>query len=67
VHTAQEASWKWGFDHVYPLLFDLYYLLRTKVLSDIPNLSEPGLISAGFQWMGSTPTEFQEAFCMAYL
>jgi len=26
------------------------------------HLSEPGLISAGFQWTGSTPAGFQEAF-----
>jgi len=27
-----------------------------------PILSEPGWISAGFQWTGSTPAGFQEAF-----
>jgi len=26
------------------------------------NVSEPGWISAGFQWMGSTPAVFHEAF-----
>jgi len=32
-----------------------YYLIFT-------HLSEPGLISAGFQWTGPTPAGFQEAF-----
>ena len=32
-----------------------YFLIFT-------HLSEPGLISAGFQWTGSTPAGFQEVF-----
>ena len=32
--SAQEASWKRGFDPVYLLLFNLNHSLRTKVLSD---------------------------------
>ena len=33
-------------------------LLWTKLLSDFTNLSEPGSISAGFQWSGSIPAGF---------
>jgi len=29
------------------------------------HLSEPGLISSGFQWTGSTPDGFQQAFRLA--
>jgi len=48
---------------VYTLLFDLYHSLQTNVhFSFVLILSEPGLISAGFQWTGSTPAGFQEAF-----
>ena len=35
-----------------------YFLVSTPAS---PNTNEPGLISAGFQWTGSTPAGFQEA------
>ena len=35
LNTVQEASWWWDFDPVYIILFDLYYQLRTNVLSNL--------------------------------
>jgi len=58
--TVKEASWRWGFDPVYTLLFDLYYELGTHVLSRCVSLmGEMGSISAGFQWMGLKPARSQ--------
>jgi len=58
---AQETSWKWGFNPVYTLLFDLYHWLQTTLLSRFVSLmSEPGSIFDGFQRTGSTPTGFRE-------
>ena len=48
--------------------------IHISCLQFIPNyfpnftyLSEPGLISAGFQWMGLTPARFQEAFRAVFM
>ena len=54
-------------DAVFSTPYTLFCLIFTidSELIDFPfftYLSEPGLIPAGFQWTGSTPAEFQEAF-----
>jgi len=43
-----------------PLTIRKYFLICT-------HSSEPGLISAGFQWTGSTPTGFRKAFRAVYV
>jgi len=61
-----------GFRPRVPLLFDLCHQLQNSLICTISSeiastfifthLSEPVLTSAGFQWTGSTPAGFQEAF-----
>jgi len=45
-----------------PFCFICTISSELKYFLIITHLSEPGLISAGFRWTGSTPTRFQEAF-----
>jgi len=40
---------------------------KLKYFPNFTYLSEPGLISAGFQWTGSTPARFQEAFRAVFI
>jgi len=62
MHPRKEAFWKRVFDPytlcglIYTINSELKYFLIFTLLS------EPELISAGFQWTGSTPAGFQEAF-----
>ena len=67
IYNGQEASWKRGFDPVYPHCIDLYHELGTKVFSDLTRLSEPGSISAGFWGTDSTPAGFQEEYIYIYI
>jgi len=46
------------------LMCEIYSELNHFPIST--HLSEPGLISAGFQWTGSTPFGFQEVFRAGY-
>ena len=51
------------FDPAY-ILFQMICTINSE-LNNFPmftHLSDPGLTSAGFQWTGSTPNGFQEAF-----
>jgi len=58
-HSTQESFWWWDFDPVYTLC-----TIKSELpcFPFVPLLIEPGWISASFQWTGSTPGGFQEAF-----
>ena len=51
-----------GFDPVYTILFHLYPLTPTKLLSDFHQFEGAGVNTADFQWTGSISAGFQEAF-----
>jgi len=65
--SAREASWK-RFSTpctVFCLICTINSELKDFLI--FTHLSEPGLISAGFQWKSSTPAGFQKAFRAVYV